>query len=132
MNMFLQLEAGNLTIGLFFLLIAIIVATRSFVRPAVKKFILFTVIVVFTLLIAGHYLITTDRMASVKSAFAEGKEIECESRMNRKAAQSVVVSKKLGWSLEGDLFSNPNYERTFHSARCIVKVKPKLDLKPVK
>jgi hypothetical protein len=132
MNLFLQLEAGNMTIGLFFLLIAIIVATRPFVRTAVKRFILFTVVTVFTILIAGHYIITTERMNAVKTAFANGKEIECESRMNRKAAQSVVVSKKLGWSLEGDLFSNPNYERTFHTARCIVKVKPKLDLKSAK
>ncbi len=132
MNLFLQLEAGNMTIGLFFLLIAIIVATRPFVRAAVKRFILFTVVIVFTILIAGHYIITTDRMTAVKTAFANGKEIECESRMNRKAAQSVVVSKNLGWSLEGDIFSNPNYERTFHTARCIVKVKPKLNLKSAK
>jgi hypothetical protein len=102
------------------------------VRTAVKRFILFTVVIVFTILIAGHYIITTDRMTAVKTAFADGKEIECESRMNRKAAQSVVVSKNLGWSLEGDIFSNPNYERTFHTARCIVKVKPKLNLKSAK
>ena len=132
MNMFLKLEAGNLTIALFFLLIAIIVATRPFVRPAVKKFILFTVVAVFSLLIAGHYIITTERMADVKTAFTDGKEVECESRLNRKAAQSIVVSKKTGWRLEGDLFTNPNYERPFHTARCIVKVKPKLDIKPVK
>ncbi len=127
--MFLELEAGNLTIGLFFLLIATIVATRPFVRASVKKFIFVTVIIVFTILIAGHYIITTNRMQSVKTAFKNGKDIECESRLNRKAAQSVIVSQKLGWMLEGDLFSNPNYERTFHTARCIVKVKPKLDLK---
>ncbi len=132
MKMFLQLEAGNLTIALFFLLIAIIVATRPFVRPVVKKFILFTVIAVFSLLIAGHYIITTGRMTDVKTAFANGKEVECESRLNRKAAQSVVVSKKTGWHLEGDLFTNPNFERAFHTARCIVKVKPKLDIKPAK
>ncbi len=130
MDLFLKLEAGNLTIAFFFLVIAIIVATRPFVRPQVKKFILFTVVSIFTILIAGHYIITTSRMAEVRENFMAGKEIECESRLNRKAAQSVVVSKKLGWKLEGDLFTNPNYERPFHSARCIVKVKPKLDLKP--
>ena len=129
MSEFLELEAGNLTIGLFFLLIATIVATRPFVRAQVKKFIFFTVIAVFTILVAGHYIITTNRMAGVKTAFSEGKAIECESRLNRKAAQSVIVSKKLGWILEDDEFSNPNYERSFHTARCIVKVKPKLDVK---
>ena len=128
MNTFLQLEAGNLTIGLFFLAIAIIVATRPFVRPQVKRFILFTTVTVFTILIIGHYFVTTNRMASVKEAFAAGKKIECESRLNRKAAQSIIVSKALGWSLEGDLFTNPNYNRPFHAARCIVKVKPKLDI----
>ncbi len=128
MNMFFKLEAGNLTIALFFLAIATIVATRPFVSAGVKKFILFTVITVFTILIAGHYIVTTGRMEEVKNAFESGKAVECESRMNRKAAQSVVVSKALGWQLEGDLFSNPNYTRTFHAARCIVKVKPKLDI----
>ncbi len=126
MNRFLILEAGNLTIALFFLLIAIFVATRPFVRVAVKKFILFTVVAVFSLLIAGHYIMTTGRMSDVKTAFANGKEVECESRLNRKAAQSIVVSQKTGWHLEGDLFVNPEYERTFHTARCIVKVKPKI------
>lgn len=132
MNMFLQLEAGNLTIAFFFLLIAVIVATRPFVRPQVKKFVLFTVISVFTVLIVGHYIITTRRMAEVKTAFVNGKAVECESRLNRKAAQSVIVSKKLGWKIDGDLFVNPNYTRPFHTARCIVKVKPKLDIKPAK
>ncbi len=129
MSEFLELEAGNLTIALFFLLIATIVATRPFVRSQVKKFIFFTVIVVFSILITGHYVITTNRMSDVKKAFSEGKAIECESRLNRKAAQSVVVRKNLGWILKGDEFSNPNYERVFHTARCIVKVKPKLKLK---
>ncbi len=130
MNGFLTLEAGNLTIALFFLVIAIIVATRPFVRPQVKKFILFTVVSVFVILIAGHYIVTTDRMAEVREAFTAGKEVECESRMNRKAAQSVIVSKKLGWQLKDDLFIHPEYVRPFHTARCIVKVRPKLDLKP--
>jgi len=31
MNTFIELEAGNITIGAFFLLIAVIVATRPFV-----------------------------------------------------------------------------------------------------
>jgi len=129
MKLFLQLEAGNLTIALFFLLIAIIVATRPFVRKQVKKFILFTVITVFTILIAGHYSITTGRMAEVKSAFDAGRKIECESRLNRKAAQSVIVSRDLGWRMEGDLFTHPGYTRSFHAARCIVKTKPKLDIR---
>lgn len=54
---------------------------------------------------------------------AHGEEI------GRKAAQSVIVSKDLGWRMEGDLFTHPGYTRTFHAARCIVKTKPKLDIR---
>ena len=77
----------------------------------------------------SHYIMTTGRMAAVKSAFDAGRKIECESRLNRKAAQSVIVSKDLGWRMEGDLFTHPGYTRTFHAARCIVKTKPKLDIR---
>ncbi len=128
MNKFLVLEAGNLTVAAFFLAIAIVVATRPFVRKEVKRFILIATISIFTILIAGHYYITSKRISEVKSAFASGEKVECESRLNRKAAQSIVISKDLGWKLDGDLFINPNYSRPFHSARCIVKVKPKIDL----
>ena len=128
MRLFFELEAGNLTIALFFLAIAIIVATRPFVEAKVKRFILLTVVAVFTILIAGHYIVTTGRIAEVREAFDAGRDVECESRLNRKAAQSVVVNKKLGWRLEGELFTHPRYTRPFHAARCIVKVKPKLDL----
>ena len=128
MNNFLELEAGNLTIALFFLIIAIFVSTRPFVKTQVKKFILFSTVTFFVLLIAGHYLITIDRMKSVKEVFKSGKEVECESRLNRKAAQSVTISKRLGWKLENGEFSNPLFSRKFHSSRCIVKVKPEFGL----
>ena len=125
MSTFLELEGGNIAIALFFLLIALIVATREFVSKDVKKFVLFATIAVFTILIAGHYIMTTNRMQSVKKAFEEGKEVECESRANRKAAQSVMVSKKLGWVIKDSVFSNPDYERKFHSSRCILKLEIK-------
>jgi len=119
MNKFFILEGGNLTIAIFFLLIAIFISTRPFIRNGVKKFILFATIAMFSLLIAGHYMITSSRMAGVKKAFNEDKEVVCESRMNRKAAQSISIKKSNGWSLDGDVFTNPNYERVFHTSRCI-------------
>jgi len=119
MNKFFILEGGNLTIAIFFLLIAIFISTRPFVRAGVKKFILFATIAMFSLLIIGHYFITNSRMDGVKKAFEQGKEIVCESRMNRKAAQSITIQKSTGWTLDGDVFKNPNFERVFHTSRCI-------------
>jgi hypothetical protein len=121
MDSFLILEGGNLTIALFFLLIAIFISTRSFIRPAVKKFIFFATIVAFSLLIAGHYYITTQRMSEVQSAFDAGEDIVCENRLHRKAAQGQVINSKQGWSLDGDNFTNPEYNRVFHTSRCIKK-----------
>jgi hypothetical protein len=121
MNSFLILEAGNMTIAAFFLLIAVIISTRPFVAKNVKKFLFVSTVVVFSLLILGHYKITTDRMSEVKTAFNNNKEIVCENRVHRKAAQSLKISKDLDWSLDGDNFKNPKYTRVFHTSRCIVK-----------
>jgi len=129
MNTFLELEAGNLTIAAFFIMIALIVATRPFVRASFKKGLLGVFVGFFVLIVGGHYYITTQRMEGVKSSFEEGKEIICENRMHRKASQGLVVSKVLDWRLEGDIFMNDLYNRGFHSARCIVKLVPKIDLK---
>jgi len=75
---------------------------------------------VVALFVGGHYYMTTSRMSSVKVAFTQNKQILCESRILRKAAQSVVVQQSKGWELDGDLFRSPLYVRPFHAARCIV------------
>jgi len=129
MNTFLELEAGNLTIAAFFLLIVLIVATRPFVKPAVKKTLFVVIVGFFTIIVGGHYYITSERMESVKSTFSKGEEIVCENRMHRKSAQGIVISQKTSWSLDGDIFVNPDYNRGFHAARCIVKTKPKINFK---
>jgi hypothetical protein len=128
MNTFLELEAGNLTIAAFFIMIAIIVATRPFVRASFKKGLFISIVGFFALIVGGHYYITSQRMEGVKSSFESGKEIVCENRVHRKASQGLVVSKELDWRLDGDIFVNDLYNRGFHSARCIVKVVPKIDL----
>lgn len=121
MNKFFILEGGYLAIGLFALAIALFVSTRAFMpKGAYKKGVGYTALVV-GILIAGHFYITTSRMAGVTEAFEQNKQILCESRMLRKVAQSVTVQKSQNWHLSDDLFTSPNYTRPFHIARCIVK-----------
>jgi hypothetical protein len=118
---FLELEGGYLVIGLFVLIVSIIVTTRSFMpKNSFKK----GVPVVFgflSIMILGHYFVTIDRMEDVKTAFKDGKNIICESKQIRKVAQSLVVSKELRWQLDGDVFVSNEYERVFHSARCVAE-----------
>lgn len=128
MNTFLELEAGNLTIAAFFLLIVLIVATRPFVSKTVKKTLFAVIVGFFSIIVGGHYYITSERMEAVKTTFAQGDDIVCENRMHRKSAQGIVISQTTSWSLEGDEFVNPDYNRGFHAARCIVKTKPTISL----
>jgi hypothetical protein len=121
MQKFFILEGGNLVIALFFVLIALFVATRSFMPKGALTKGMPAVLIVVAILIGGHYTMTASRMAEVKSAFEKDQQVICESRMERKAAQSVVVQKSNEWFMEGDNFVSPNYSRPFHSARCIVK-----------
>ena len=70
-------------------------------------------------MIAIHYNMTTTRMAGVKELFNAGETIICENKMRRTISRSVLLSKELGWSIVGDKFVNPEYERDFHTSRCI-------------
>lgn len=121
MQKFFVLEGGNLVIGLFFVLIILFVTTRPFMAKGSVKKGMTGILTVVAILIGWHYSSTTNRMAEVRSAFEKDQQVICESRMERKAAQSVIVQKSLEWSMEGDNFVSPNYSRSFHSARCIVK-----------
>ena len=121
MQKFFILEGGNLVIGLFFILIILFVTTRPFMEKGSVKKGMTGILVVVAVLIGWHYSSTTSRMAAVKGAFEKDQPVICESRMQRKAAQSIVVRKSLEWSMEGDNFVSPHYNRPFHSARCIVK-----------
>ena len=121
MQKFLILEGGYLVIAFFILLITLFVSTRPFMPKGSYKKGLSITVLVLAFFIGGHYFVTTSRMAEVRIAFEQDKQILCESRMMRKMAQSVMVQKSKAWSMEGDLFVSPNYSRPFHSARCIVK-----------
>ena len=121
MSKFLELEAGYLFIGLVMILVTLFVTTRPFMSKGSLKKGLLGVSLFLALAIGAHFKITTDRMSEVKSAFADGKTIICESRATRKVAQSVDISIKNEWVLEEDVFTSPNYSRPFHTARCLVK-----------
>jgi hypothetical protein len=121
MEKFLELEGGYLVIGFVILAVTLFVTTRPFFTTKAIKIGMSSVFIFLSFAIGGHFKITTDRMSTVKEAFHEGKIIICESRAQRKVAQSVDVLKSNKWKLEEDVFSSPSYNRVFHSARCLVK-----------
>jgi hypothetical protein len=122
MQRFLYLEGAYLILAAIVLLITLFVTTRPFMgRGAVKKG-MGAVTLFLAAAIGLHYYITTKRMAEVKRTFEKGGKVLCESRMLRKAAQSIEISKRYGdWRLEGDYFVSPHFERPFFTARCIVQ-----------
>ncbi len=119
MSTFFELEIPYIVIALFFLGVTAFVTTRDFMPKVAFKRGMIGVATVFAIFIGWHYKITTDRMAEVKQLFNEGKTVICENKMRREVMPSVLVNKKYGWSLKGDLFTNPEYVRDFHTARCV-------------
>ena len=119
---FLQLEGGYLLISIFILGVALFVGTRPFVGDgkAWKKTVPYTS-GVLALFILGHFWLTTSRMSDVKTRFNKGGAIICESKAQRKVAQTIIIdpSKSDGWRLEGDEFVSPHFTRSFHTARCL-------------
>ena len=71
------------------------------------------------IMITIHFTMTTARMEGVKEIFNEGETIICENKMRRTVSRSVLLSKELKWVVDGDLFKNDDYERDFHTSRCI-------------
>ncbi|MDQ1268021.1 MAG: hypothetical protein QG560_664 [Campylobacterota bacterium] len=119
MELFLELEAVYIVIGIFILSVTAFVTTRDFVpKSAFKRGMLFVGAFV-VIMIALHYSATTSRMQNVEEMFNSGKEIICENKMKRTVSRSVILSKALGWSVEDHLFKNSDYERDFHTSRCI-------------
>jgi len=121
MEKFLELEGGYLFIALVVLAVTLFVTTRPFMSKGSLKKGMIGVGLFLALAIGMHYRVTSNRMFEVKEAFNTGKTIICESRAQRRAAQSVDISKANEWQLDGDLFRSPHYNRPFHSARCLVK-----------
>ena len=130
MELFLELEIVYIVIGIFILSVTAIVTTRDFVpKGAFKKGMSFVGAFV-AIMIGLHYNVTTSRMAEVKELFDKGEMIICENKMRRTVSKSVLLSKDMeGWRVEGDLFKNDDYERDFHTARCLgwMGSKPQLE-----
>ena len=116
---FLELEAAYLVIGVFILVVTTFVTTRPFVGKNAFKIGFPFVFIMLSFFIGMHYYITTDRMDGVQERFDAGMPVICENRIQRKAERSIIITKKLGWSLDEDIFVNPKYSRGFHTARCL-------------
>jgi hypothetical protein len=121
MKNFFFLEGAYLILAAIILLVTLFVTTRPFMAKGSVKKGLFWVTVVLAIMIGAHYKVTTNRMTAVETAFNKGLTIICESRMQRKVAQTVLIEKSNDWTLEDDNFVSPNYTRPFFSARCIVE-----------
>lgn len=121
MGTFFYLEGAYLVLAGIILAVTLFVTTRPFMSDGAVKKGMLSVSFVLAFMIGSHYLLTTGRMAEVKAAFAEGKTILCESRMQRKVSQVVRVNRANDWRLKGDEFVSKHYERPFFSARCIVE-----------
>lgn len=119
MELFFELEAVYLVIGAFIMVVTAIVTTRDFVPKVAFKRGMIGVGGLLVLMIGFHYSMTTSRMQGVKELFNAGETIICENKMRRTISRSVLLSKELGWSIEGDKFVNSDYERDFHTSRCI-------------
>lgn len=121
MRNFFYLEGAYLILGVIILLVTIFVTTRPFMPKGSTKKGVIGVLIVLTLMIGLHHVITVNRMVDVMAAFEQGETIICESRMQRKVAPTVIISKQQGWELKDDNFVSPEYSRPFFAARCIVE-----------
>ncbi len=119
MRLFFELEMAYIVIAIFFLVITAIVTTRDFMPKVAFKRGMLGVSAFFIIMIVSHYNITTSRMEGVKEIFNKGETVICENKMRRTVSRSVLLSKDLGWRIEGDKFKNDDYERDFHTSRCI-------------
>ncbi len=119
MELFLELEIVYLIIGAFILSVTAFVTTRDFMPKVAFKRGMLMVGGFLVVMIGFHHYMTTSRMEGVKEIFNNNETVICENKMRRTISRSVLLSKKLGWRLEGDKFKNDDYERDFHTSRCI-------------
>ena len=119
MELFFELEIVYLVIGAFILAVTAFVTTRDFVPKVAFKRGMLGVSAFIAIMVTLHYSMTTSRMEGVKELFNAGETIICENKMRRTISRSVLLSKELGWTIVGDKFVNSDYERDFHTSRCI-------------
>lgn len=119
MGLFLELEVVYIIIGIFILSVTAFVTTRDFMPKGAFKKGMISVGAVVSLMVAFHYSITVKRMNGVEELFNAGETIICENKMRRTISKSVLLSQSMGWKLEDHLFKHDDYERDFHTARCV-------------
>lgn len=119
MRLFFELEGAYIVIAIFLLVVTAIVTTRDFVPKGAFKKGMISVSLLLAIMIGAHYSLTTSRMQNVEAMFNNGDTVICENKMRRTASRSVLISKEMGWSVENHLFKNSDYERDFHTSRCI-------------
>lgn len=119
MKLFFELEIAYIAIAIFILIVTTIATTRSFSpKDSFKK--IFPVVFIFLCIaIFMHYKVTTSRMFEVESAFLDGKTVICENRTGKELSRSILIHDSRGWDLKENVFSNPEYFKSFHSARCV-------------
>jgi len=117
--LFFELETPYLAISVFVLGVVVFVTTRDFIPKVAFKRALIIVSSMLATLIGLHFYSTTSRMFNVEEMFEKDMVIICENKMQKTISQSVLLSKEQGWKIEGHLFRNPEYERDFHTSRCI-------------
>ena len=119
MKLFFELEIAYIFIAIFFFFFSAIVTTRKFSPPNSFKKVFPPVLIFLIIAIFAHFKVTTSRMAEVESEFLKGETVLCENRTKREVSKSIMINDKLGWSLKDNIFSNPEYFKNFHSARCV-------------
>ena len=119
MGLFLELEIVYIVIALFILSITAFVTTRDFMPKGAFKKGMLGVGGIMAVMVAFHYNLTTSRMDGVEEIFNNGETLICENKMRRTISRSVLLSKKMGWRLEDHLFKNDDFERDFHTSRCV-------------
>jgi hypothetical protein len=119
MDLFLELEIVYIVIGIFILSVTAFVTSRDFVPAGAFKKGMSFVGAFVTIMIILHYNVTTSRMSNVEAMFEEGNTIICENKMRRTISRSVLLSKAQGWQVQNHLFKHVDYERDFHTSRCI-------------
>lgn len=118
-KLFFELEIVYIVISVFILTITAVVTTRDFMPKGAFKKGMISVGAVMSLMVAFHYTITTKRMFGVEEIFNAGETVICENKMQRTVSRSILLSKELGWRLENHLFKHDDYERDFHTSRCV-------------
>jgi len=129
MDLFLELEIVYIVIGAFILSITAFVTSRDFVPAGAFKKGMSLVGAFVIIMIAFHYNMTTSRMVNVEQMFENGDTIICENKMRRTISKSVLLSKEMGWIMEDHLFKHVDYERDFHTSRCVewIGSKPQIE-----